>query len=110
RDSVDGAEEKATREREARRILTTWLDPGTDLEDYSGRHWAGLLGDYYAGRWALWFDALEAALDAGSPLDADAFEAALARYEAEWIESRAPYASEPHGRTLDVAERILGIA
>ncbi|MDQ7911196.1 alpha-N-acetylglucosaminidase TIM-barrel domain-containing protein [Phytohabitans sp. ZYX-F-186] len=47
----------------ARRVVTVWSQTaGTDLDDYAGRHWAGLVGGYYRDRWRLWADGLDRAL------------------------------------------------
>ena len=66
----------------ARRIVTVWSrTAGTDLDDYAGRHWAGLVGGYYRDRWRLWAEGLDRALaDPGA-------EAALARQLGERAEA-----------------------
>ncbi|WP_408964330.1 alpha-N-acetylglucosaminidase [Nonomuraea angiospora] len=51
----------------ARRIITVWGTPDSPLlDDYAGRHWAGLVGGYYRDRWELWARGLGRAL-AGDP-------------------------------------------
>ncbi|CAN5583282.1 alpha-N-acetylglucosaminidase [soil metagenome] len=43
--------------RASRQILTTWRpQPGHVLDDYAGRVWHGLVGDYYRARWTLWLE------------------------------------------------------
>ena len=71
-------------EQDARRLLTVWVEPGHQLSDYAGRHWAGLLAGYYLPRWTCWFDALEREL-AGAPRDAAAFDRVLAELELAWL-------------------------
>ena len=39
----------------ARRLITTWGWP--ELSDYASRAWSGLTRNYYAARWAAWFEA-----------------------------------------------------
>ncbi|KAB2340229.1 alpha-N-acetylglucosaminidase [Actinomadura rudentiformis] len=47
----------------ARRIITAWGPTASPLlDDYAGRHWAGLVGGYYRDRWELWARGLGAAL------------------------------------------------
>jgi len=45
------------RELNARNILTLWGPGATDgsnsIDDYAAKHWQGLVGDYYYGRWDL---------------------------------------------------------
>ncbi|GAA3559067.1 alpha-N-acetylglucosaminidase [Nonomuraea rosea] len=47
----------------ARRIITVWGTVDSPLlDDYAGRHWAGLVGGYYRDRWELWARGLAGAL------------------------------------------------
>ncbi|RVX39633.1 alpha-N-acetylglucosaminidase [Nonomuraea polychroma] len=51
----------------ARRIITVWGTVDSPLlDDYAGRHWAGLVGGYYRDRWELWARGLTRGL-AGDP-------------------------------------------
>ncbi|MEV0391127.1 alpha-N-acetylglucosaminidase TIM-barrel domain-containing protein [Nonomuraea sp. NPDC050643] len=51
----------------ARRIITVWGTSDSPLlDDYAGRHWAGLVGGYYRDRWALWADGLTSGPGSGS--------------------------------------------
>ena len=63
---------------DAHSILTTWGDrtASEDLHEYGNRDWAGLVSNYYAPRWKLYFDSLETALSKGTqpePIDWYAF-------------------------------------
>ncbi|MEU6710967.1 alpha-N-acetylglucosaminidase [Nonomuraea sp. NPDC046802] len=61
--------ERAVLRDNARRIITVWGTADSPLlDDYAGRHWAGLMGGYYRDRWELWARGLGAALagDAGA--------------------------------------------
>lgn len=43
--------------RASRQLLTRWSTPSVSiLEDYAGRMWQGLVGDFYRGRWAAWLE------------------------------------------------------
>ena len=53
---------------DARRILTFWGWP--DLNDYAARVWAGLIRDYYHGRWSAFFQGLQD----GKPVSMDIWE------------------------------------
>ncbi|MCG5217999.1 alpha-N-acetylglucosaminidase [Streptosporangium soli] len=47
----------------ARRVITVWGTTDSPLlDDYAGRHWAGLVGGYYRDRWELWARGLDRAL------------------------------------------------
>lgn len=77
-------------ERDAKLLLTCWVEPGHVLEDYAGRHWAGLIDGYYGPRWQRWFDALLRAQPGQTP-DADTFTRQLDEFERGWLTS--PYAA-----------------
>ena len=57
-------EEKDYFETNARTIITVWGD-SFNLTDYANRDWDGLIETYYKPRWAMFFDAVTEALDAG---------------------------------------------
>ena len=91
-------------EYDAHSILTTWGDrtASNELHEYANRDWAGLVSDYYAPRWKLYFDSLEQALNTGAPpkpIDWFAFGDA-------WNRSTKHYSSEPVGDTYSVSESI----
>jgi len=92
-------------EAEARRLLTSWSEEESILRDYAHREWAGLLGDYYHGRWELYFDYLTEQLDGGSAEPPDFFA-----YESAWTRETDPdgasYASAPFGDSITVAQEL----
>ncbi|GAC22286.1 alpha-N-acetylglucosaminidase [Paraglaciecola arctica BSs20135] len=49
--------EKDYYESNAKRLLTTW--GGDPVNDYAGRVWSGLIGNYYAPRWQSYHDAVK---------------------------------------------------
>ena len=69
-------------ERNARNLITTW---GGSLNDYANRSWAGLNADYYAHRWAMYFDAMFNAVESGADFDQEAFDLAVGEYEQSWV-------------------------
>jgi alpha-N-acetylglucosaminidase len=93
-------------ERDARRLLTTWTEEDSVLHDYAHREWAGLLGDYYHGRWKLYFDYLADELGGGSSTPPDLFE-----YESAWTEQTDPsaedYATAPSGDAVAISAELF---
>lgn len=89
-------------ERDARRLLTCWVDPGHVLNDYAGRHWAGLLEGFYLPRWQRWFGALLDALT-GDPLDPAGFERELSGFEQAWLDT-------PYRPAQRVSESVMAAA
>jgi alpha-N-acetylglucosaminidase len=51
----DTPNERAYFEQDARRQITTWGGPR--LTEYASKMWAGMVGDYYRGRWDVLFNA-----------------------------------------------------
>jgi alpha-N-acetylglucosaminidase len=91
-------------EYDAHSILTTWGDrtASNELHEYANRDWAGLVSDYYAPRWKLYFDSLEEALNTGArpkPIDWFAFGDA-------WNRSAKRHSTEPVGDTYSVSQAI----
>jgi alpha-N-acetylglucosaminidase len=50
-------------ERNARRQISVWGGP--DLHDYAAKLWSGMVRDFYAGRWRLFFSLLRQGVPAG---------------------------------------------
>ena len=86
-------EEKDYYERQARTILTIWGGPV--LNNYANRMWGGLVGDYYAKRWNLFFEAVIQAVKEGKEFDEKAFGEELSKFEHAWTESHTKYPVEP---------------
>ena len=86
-------EEKDYYERQARTLLTIWGGP--ILNDYANRMWGGLVKDYYAKRWNLFFDAVIKAAKQGKDFDEKAFSKELSKFEHAWTESHTKYPVEP---------------
>ena len=86
-------EEKDYYERQARTLLTIWGGPV--LNDYANRMWGGLVKDYYARRWNLFFEAVIQAVKEGKEFDEKAFGEELSKFEQAWTESHTKYPVEP---------------
>ena len=74
-------------------MLTIWGGPV--LNDYANRMWGGLVGDYYAKRWNLFFEAVIQAAKEGKEFDEKAFGEELSQFEHTWTESHTKYPVEP---------------
>ncbi|MCU0748249.1 MAG: alpha-N-acetylglucosaminidase [Akkermansiaceae bacterium] len=98
---------KDLHEYQARLLITSWnAAPGGDLNDYACRQWAGLLKDYYHGRWELYYSALGDSLRSNKPFDQAAFLTKLADFEKNWVNAHNPYPDKPVGDTIAVARQI----
>ncbi len=92
-------------ERQARTILTIWGGPV--LNDYANRLWGGLVKDYYAKRWNLFFKAVLDDVKNGREFDAQAFDQKLSEFEQKWPQMHGRYPSVPQGDTYGVASEIF---
>ena len=113
--------EAALYEWNARVQITLWgFEENSTLYDYAWKEWAGLIKDFYMGRWQRFFDMIRRHpdyTDAGLPDDrgreawrADGFYSALADWESAWTHSRV----RPEKRAVspeligELAEKYLG--
>lgn len=93
-------------ERDARELLTTWVNQDTLSADYANREWAGLVGTFYFARWQTWIAALDASLASGRPIDVAAVRARIRDADMAWNGRHDRYPSEPSGDTIALS-RIL---
>ncbi|MEU8460347.1 alpha-N-acetylglucosaminidase [Streptomyces sp. NPDC029003] len=95
---------------DARSILSVWgrrsTSEGGFLHDYANREWSGLVSEFYAKRWELYFDGLEEALARrAAPREID-----WHAYEERWARgtSRPPAtpSGDPYARAAAVAAAL----
>jgi len=91
-------------EYDAHSILTTWGDrtASEDLHEYGNRDWAGLIEDYYARRWKMYFDSLDAALASNRQPTAIDWYA----FGDNWNRSTKQFPNHPVGDTYAVSSLI----
>lgn len=99
--------EAAVMERDARSLVSVWGHQTSGLHDYSGRHWAGLIRDYYLPRWELWGNWLAETARVGHQPDVEVLRARIVTHEEAWRNATGGYSTAPEGDTLSVATRIL---
>ena len=68
-------------EMNARRLVTTW---GGDLNDYSCRNWAGLLGGFYFNRWLTYYNYLLAITEQHSVYDHSVLQQTISVIQDKW--------------------------
>ena len=71
-------------EMNARRLITTW---GGSLNDYACRNWNGLMWDYYAKRWEIYFREMTVAMLSGNEFLEDAYRTATDKFQEKWVTS-----------------------
>lgn len=101
-------EEKGLYEWNAKVQITTWGNrAGSEagLHDYAHREWNGILKDFYAPRWEIYFDYLQQKMDKKSPAEIDFYT-----IEEPWSRQRKDYPFTPQGDVIDTAKRVFAEA
>lgn len=65
------------------RQVTLW-GPNGEINDYSAREWSKLTGEYYYGRWDLYFNMLFDHLDRNETLNMDEYHKKAVEFGLEW--------------------------
>lgn len=94
-------------EANARSIVTLWGYPGTVLNDYANRHWAGLIDTYYRPRWNMFTAALIESLESGIPFDEKEFHRQVIDFEERWAKSHTPTGTITDENPVDIAKTLL---
>ncbi len=97
--------EAATLDYNLKSLVTLWA-AGSDLQDYARREMNGLVGQYYAKRWQLFFDSLKAALRSGAEYPEPIDWRAVAE---EWSRAGTRLAAEPRGDAYGLASEVAAI-
>ena len=103
---TDIEQEKAYYERDARKIISVWGEKGRDLNDYANRSVAGLMKDYYGGRWKIFIDEAILAVEQGRNADEQLILERVNQFSWDWSEAQNPYPSTPKGNTLEISKRL----
>jgi alpha-N-acetylglucosaminidase len=98
--------EKNLYELNARNVITLWGDKESELHEYSNRQWAGLIKGFYKPRWQQFFIYLKQKMITGARMETGDFDAAIKKWEWNWVNSRDAYASTPTGNSVEVAKRM----
>lgn len=99
--------EKAYYEKDARKIITVWGEKGRDLNDYGNRSIAGLMKDYYGGRWKIFIEESINSVETGKPVDEKAILEKVNQFSWDWSEARNLYPSKPKGNTKVISQKLF---
>lgn len=90
----------------ARNLITLWGPEGNIL-DYARRTWSGLIKDYYAPRWSLFFSQLMDKKGGSKKFHRKKYWKAFIKYIAlPFNFSHKTYPTEPNGETLKVIAQV----
>lgn len=94
------AEVKAL-EYDLRTLVSIWSEEHP-IQDYAGREWNGLVGDYYGTRWRMFFASLHTALATGDPVQLIDWRAVAST----WVTKDNRFRTTPAGDAYAVAQQI----
>jgi alpha-N-acetylglucosaminidase len=101
------ATEKNYFENDARTILTTWGQQGSNLTDYANRNLSGLMNDYYGKRWEMFIADVELSAKANQPFDEKAFDAESKAFEWGWTKKRNQFSAIPTGDSMVISKALF---
>jgi len=102
-------EERRLYEWNARNQITLWGPRDSILHDYAAKQWSGLIRDFYAPRWELFFKELHALIVENQKPNEDRaarFEEAMRDWEKQWTHQTASFPGQPQADAVAVARRI----
>ncbi|MFJ4411010.1 alpha-N-acetylglucosaminidase TIM-barrel domain-containing protein [Streptomyces sp. NPDC088910] len=88
-------------EYDLRTLVSDWTETHP-IQDYAGREWNGLVGDYYGARWRTFFDSLRTALSTGGAPRAVDWRAVAST----WVHKVARYRSTPTDDAYQQARKV----
>lgn len=102
-------EEKKLMDRSAKMQVTTWSAGLDGLNDYSNRHWSGLVKDYYYPRWDMFFKAGRNVLE-GKMTQEEAnklFREEIKNHDTSFYDNDNVYPTKTKGNIVELAEKCL---
>ena len=110
---IDDAQKFAADEKEklyyatdARKIITVWGEEGHDLNDYANRSIAGLMKDYYGGRWKIFIDESCQAIESGKAMDEKEVLKKVDHFSEVWAEKNTSYSPKPVGNLYEISLKL----
>jgi len=98
-------DEKTLYEYNARNQVTLW-GPNGEISDYASKQWAGLVSDYYYGRWTVFTNALLNARATGVPFNSQKYSDDCLAFEESWNTQQNTFPTQPIGDTLQVVNDL----
>jgi alpha-N-acetylglucosaminidase len=98
--------EKKYYEQDARKIISVWGEQGHDLNDYANRSIAGLMKDYYGGRWKIFIDAAIKSVDNQTDFKEKEVLQEVDKFSNDWSESTNYYSNLPVGNCREISKKL----
>lgn len=100
------SQEKNLYELNARDLVTLWGGRDSPLQEYSYRHWSGLVSGYYKPRWEMFFGRLRRSLMQHKPFDDKNYEKTIRDWEWSWVNKHGVYPDAKKGNSIDIATQL----
>jgi alpha-N-acetylglucosaminidase len=98
--------EKKYYEQDARKIISVWGEKGHDLNDYANRSIAGLMKDYYGGRWKIFIDAAIQSAENQTNFNEKEVLQQVDEFSNDWSESTNYYSNQPIGNCREISKKL----
>ncbi|WP_407429480.1 alpha-N-acetylglucosaminidase [Arcticibacter sp.] len=95
--------EKDLFEKNARDLITLWLDKDCNIHEYAAKEWSGMLRGFYKPRWEKFFAYVDECDASGKAPDMKQFEENIKHWEWSWVNANEPYTEKPTGDPVNVA-------
>jgi len=92
-------------ERNARKLITTWSEPKTNLDNYAWREWSGLLSTYYKPRWELFINNLKEKMNKGNIKNINLFDFQKKWSNQTWKDQSYP--TKPIGNSIKIGLELI---
>ncbi|HVU26324.1 MAG TPA: alpha-N-acetylglucosaminidase [Verrucomicrobiae bacterium] len=94
-------------EANAKRLITLWGEPDSELFGYAQRQYGGLMGDYNRGAWQIFLNYASRTLHEDGDFNAAVADHMVRQYTEAWIHRRDRYPVVSQSDTITEARMIL---
>lgn len=98
--------EKKYYEQDARKIISVWGEKGHELNDYANRSIAGLMKDYYGGRWKIFIDAAIQSIENKTDFNDKEVLQQVDEFSNNWSQSTNYYTNQPVGNCREISKKL----
>lgn len=99
-------EEKPYYYRNAKMLITTWNGPGQHLNDYANRSYAGLVKDFYGGRWELFLESVISSVREQREFSQKEYNDKIIQWEWDWVHEYKYYPPATSGSSIEKSQEL----
>ncbi|WP_432714563.1 alpha-N-acetylglucosaminidase [Pedobacter sp.] len=100
-------QEKKLFERNARDLITLWLDKDCNIHEYACKEWSGMFKGFYKPRWQQFFAEVKKSTANGKQFDQEQFENNIKNWEWDWVNGTEAYADKVNGHPVNTAKALF---